>query len=72
MVIVDPEYNAIVSAEAGDVVWDDLTHSLAKIVRYDPPVTSLCGGYWLDNDYLGGGRHPWEISPKPERVHSLY
>lgn len=19
-------------------------------------------GYWVDNDYMGGGRHPWEIS----------
>lgn len=21
-------------------------------------------GYWLDNEYLSGGRHPWEVTEK--------
>lgn len=45
----------------GERVWDDLLDCHAKIVRID---TDQHGntGIWLDNDYLGGGRHPWEIS----------
>jgi hypothetical protein len=48
----------------GDIVWDDLTASKAKIIKVS--VDRGCVGYWLDNDYLGGGRHPWEISKTKE------
>ena len=55
-----------------EIVWDDLTHKTAKIIG----ITFSSGytegnifrnsyntvGYWLDNDYLSGGRHPWEIT----------
>jgi hypothetical protein len=56
--VVDPEYDAIVSAEAGELVWDDLTGANATIIRitFDQHGNM---GYWLDN----GGRFPWEISP---------
>ena len=53
-------------------VWDDLTHKYAKIIGigFEDGYTKgnkfrsacACIGYWLDNDYLGGGRHPWEIT----------
>jgi hypothetical protein len=48
--------------QEGDTIHDDLTSQSAKIVR----ISSDNYGnrsYWLDNDYLDGGRHPWEISP---------
>jgi len=48
----------------GDIVWDDLTASKAKIIKVS--VDRGCVGYWLDNDYLGGGRYPWEISKTKE------
>jgi hypothetical protein len=52
----------------GDTVHDMLTQSQAKVVglSYEegktPKGTSIgCWAIWLENDYLGGGRHPWEI-----------
>jgi hypothetical protein len=60
--IIDPEYGVIVFADVGEVVWDDLTRTNATIVskKFDE-YGNL--GYWLDNDYVGGGRFPWEVSP---------
>lgn len=56
----------------GDIVWDDLTGKKAKVLRIEitPRGTregnSIAAydliGIWLDNDWVGGGRHPWEIS----------
>lgn len=56
----------------GDKVWDDLTGKEAEIIGisfsngYTEGNKYRCAmetvGYWLDNDYLSGGRHPWEIS----------
>jgi hypothetical protein len=40
----------------GDVVWDDLTSSEAKVVEV------LLRAYKLDNDYLEGLRFAWEVS----------
>jgi len=53
----------------GEVVWDDLMRSEATVVGMDyskgkTPQGNHIGswGIWLDNDWLGGGRHPWEIT----------
>jgi len=58
--------------KVGEVVRDDLTGKKAKIIgityedgkksRYDRRIASGCIGYWIDNDWMNGGRHPWEIS----------
>jgi hypothetical protein len=45
----------------GDKVKDDLTNSVAIIVKVDIDANGNIG-YFVDNDYLGGGRHPWEIT----------
>jgi hypothetical protein len=56
----------------GERIWDDLTHQEATVIG----ITFASGyvegnklsdnadniGYWLDNDYLAGGRFPWELS----------
>jgi hypothetical protein len=61
MIVVDPEYGTVIQAEAGDELWDDLTGANAKVLRVAVDDYGNVG-YWLDNDYLGGGRHPWEVS----------
>ena len=45
----------------GDLVFDSLTgwgkvYTIKKITGKDGIF-----GYWIDSDYFGGGRHPWEI-----------
>lgn len=47
--------------KVGDLVKDDLTRTVCTVVKVE---TSPNGsvGIWLDNDYLGGGRHPWEVT----------
>lgn len=40
----------------GDVVWDDLTNSEAKVVEV------LLRAYKLDSNYLEGMRFSWEVS----------
>ena len=45
----------------GDEVWDDLTYTKARVVRIQVNAGQTAG-IWLDNDWVGGGRHPWEIS----------
>ena len=52
-------------------VFDDLTQTASKIIGIDFSY-GYCGntkifqesniGYWVDNKYLGGGRHPWELT----------
>ncbi|HEY2525794.1 MAG TPA: hypothetical protein VGI29_12095 [Candidatus Binataceae bacterium] len=59
---IDPEYGVIVKAEAGETVWDNLTGRNAKILRVDMDEFGNVA-VWLEGDYLGGGRFPWEISP---------
>jgi hypothetical protein len=56
----------------GDLVWDDLTRAVVKILgveykngkRNRQAKRTACHtiAYWVDNRYLGGGRHPWELS----------
>lgn len=53
------------SPKEGDEVYDDLTHNLSKVMKITVDEFGN-KGIWLDNDYLDGGRHPWEISPVPK------
>lgn len=46
--------------EIGEEVFDDLTGKTAKIL--DIKMNETCIGYFIDSPYLGGGRHPWELS----------
>jgi hypothetical protein len=58
--------------EVGEKVHDDLTNTTVVIVgitfqrgRKGLKAMAYCIdtlGYWVDNDYLGGGRHLWELS----------
>ena len=59
---IDPEYGVVTEAEVGDSVWDDLLGRNSVVVRVSADEYGNVG-YWLDNEYLGGGRFPWEISP---------
>lgn len=56
--------------QVGDEVWDDLMRKNARILGVEVK-QGICNkvsyhgtviGYWLDNEWLGGARHPWEIS----------
>jgi hypothetical protein len=58
------------SFKVGDKVYDDLTRAEATIIGKQTS-EGVCDnkayhgvvvGYWLDNEWVGGGRHPWEIS----------
>jgi len=58
--------------EVGEKVFDDLTAKETTVIgitwargctegdKYCHQVDTI--GYWVDNDYLGGGRHPWELT----------
>lgn len=63
--IIDDEYGMIVSCEVGETVRDDLTGKDSAIIRIDHDKFGNTA-IWLDNDYLDGGRHPWEIGPPQE------
>lgn len=65
------DYNKLFEFKVGDVVHDDLTGKDAVVIgisyHHGTTSNSLAEalhtvGYWLNNDYLGGGRHPWELS----------
>lgn len=66
--IVDDEYGVIVSAEVGEIVWDDLTGQHAPIERIEKDKHGNIG-YYLGGgaaDWCEGGRFPWEIWPPRE------
>jgi hypothetical protein len=58
--------------EVGEKVYDGLTAKEAIIIgicwargctngdKYCHQLDTI--GYWVDNDYLEGGRHPWEVT----------
>lgn len=55
----------------GERVRDDLTRELHIVIgisykngHCDSKITNChhCWGIWIDSDYLGGGRHPWELT----------
>lgn len=57
----------------GDTVLDTLTQTRARVVGISVGIGRvyegglLCNyhgvviGYWLNSEYLNGGRHPWEV-----------
>lgn len=56
--------------QVGDIVYDDLTKTNQKVIGVEIK-TGVCDGvayhgqvigYWLEHPWLGGGRHPWEVS----------
>lgn len=48
--------------QVGDSVHDDLTGKTSKIKRISSDSNGNVG-YWLeDESWVGGGRHPWELS----------
>jgi hypothetical protein len=74
------KYNSDIPWKVGDKVKDDLTMTVATVVGVEWANGNVrdskgkrhkyagCVAIWLDNDYLDGGRHPWEISdPIPEK-----
>jgi len=65
-----------VQFRVGDIVHDDLTGKPVQIIgmewqegrRPGENVSAVgCVGYWVDDEHLGGGRHPWELSPPKEQ-----
>lgn len=50
--------------QVGDTIFDDLTGKNAKVIKLTQEDHLI--GIWLENDWLGGGRHPWEVSRKKE------
>lgn len=48
--------------EVGDVVFDDLTKSIATIVDITKTDDIARKCYWVDNDYLDGARYLWELT----------
>lgn len=75
--IIDPEYDVIIAACPGEIVWDMFTRRNVKILRVsfdESPAGCGCMAYWLECDEAemertGGGRYPWEISPpRPEKT----
>ena len=61
-IVVDPickEYN--MEFRVGEIVFDDLVSKDVVIlnVTFGPNKTV---GYWVNDKYLEGGRHPWELT----------
>lgn len=65
----------------GEKVWDSLTDKEVIIIgitwetgkknKNDPRTACDCCGYWVDDPYLGGGRHPWELSKIKARIKNV-
>ena len=62
--------------KVGERVIDDLTKEEAIVIgieykegkrRGDVESSMGCWAVWIDNPYVGGGRHPWEVSSLEER-----
>ena len=70
----------------GETVYDDLTKKPARIIGITCSVGKQgthkgAGtypdefwviGYWVDNTWVDGGRHPWEISKLPVNEDGCY
>lgn len=55
----------------GQKVKDDLTRKEHTVIGVEykhgkcgNPLENCyhCWGIWIDSDYVGGGRHPWELT----------
>lgn len=65
------DYNKLFRFDVGDKVMDGLTGKTTTIIGVSYSNGYVNGnrnvsylraiGYWIDSDYLGGGRHPWEV-----------
>lgn len=59
--------------DIGEHVYDDLTRSERVVIGVSVDIGTVDGqqhsdvieGYWVDSNYLHGGRHPWELSKLP-------
>ena len=51
----------MVSFKVGDYAWDDLTKCIVEILKVDVDKNGNIG-YFVNSDYLNGGRHPWELT----------
>lgn len=70
-------YRSISFIPVGTKVKDDLTGEVVTIigVTYQDGTQGLepgahrvtsAIGYWVNHEWAGGGRHPWEITELPE------
>lgn len=57
--------------KVGQKVRDDLTGKISTIERINIS-TNGSVGLWLDNKYLDGGRHPWEVTTEEELGERLW
>lgn len=56
---LEKEYN--VEHKIGEIVYDDLTNK--DVVLFNVTLgDNKTVGYWVNDDYLEGGRHPWELT----------
>ena len=57
--------------KAGDLVYDDLTGEVVRIVRLDADSAgNVCA--WTDSPYPDGGRFPWELSPASKGIDAVH
>lgn len=56
------EENTYFEIQVDDEIHDDLTSKRTKIVKITEDNNGNIGIWLEDESYLGGGRHPWEIS----------
>ena len=56
----DSFYQPLKQYKVGDKVLDELTGKIVTIRSINIENGNI--GYWVDSEYLGGGRHPWELS----------
>lgn len=47
--------------KVGEMVRCDLTGKECLVLAIELDTKHNTVGIWLDSDYLGGGRHPWEV-----------
>lgn len=53
--------------EVGDEVRDDLTDKITTVKRIEADKHGNRGIYLEDSSYLGGARHPWEVTKVQEK-----
>lgn len=49
----------------GELAFDDLTKRVVEILKINVDENGSIG-YFVDSEYLNGGRHPWELTPLSE------
>jgi len=56
----DEEVYDTLTQQKSKIIGITFSHGFTKGNKYRDSIETI--GYWLDNDWLDGGRHPWEIS----------